>query len=145
VVAKIVAKIVWIHQLLTKLHRPIQQATIVYCDNISVVYISDNPVQHHRTKYIEIDIHFVWEKVALGQVHVLHVPTIAQFDDIFTKGLLSSVFFNIFSVSTLLTPPLIPRGVVQLYLTLQVRVSRSLYYKNTCTPYQIICEDIKTL
>jgi hypothetical protein len=145
VVAKIVAKTVWLHQLLTKLHRPIHQATIVYCDNISAVYMSGNPVQHRGTKYIEIDIHFVWEKVALGQVHVLHVPTIAQFNDIFTKALPSSVFSNIFSVSTLLTPPLILRGVVRLYLMLQVRVSRSLYYRNTCTPYQIICEDIKTL
>jgi hypothetical protein len=100
VVAKIVAKTVWLHQLLTKLHRPIHQATIVYCDNISAVYMSGNPVQHRGTKYIEIDIHFVWEKVALGQVHVLHVPTIAQFDNIFIKGLPSSVFCNVlFSIN----------------------------------------------
>ncbi|KAK1629584.1 hypothetical protein QYE76_003899 [Lolium multiflorum] len=74
-----VAETVWLRQLLAELHRPIQQATIVYCDNISAVYMSSNPVQHRRTKHIEIDIHFVREKVALGQVRVLHVPTTAHY------------------------------------------------------------------
>ena len=78
-----------------ELHRPIEQATIVYCDNISAVYMSGNPVQHRRTKHIEIDIHFVREKVALGQVRVLHVPTSAQFADIFTKGLATTPFQDI--------------------------------------------------
>jgi histone deacetylase 1/2 len=94
-VAHAVAETVWLRQLLTELHRPLQQATIVYCDNISAVYMSSNPVQHRRTKHIEIDIHFVREKVALGQVRVLHVPTTAQFADIFTKGLPTQPFSDI--------------------------------------------------
>jgi hypothetical protein len=57
--------------------------------------MSSNLVQHRRTKHIEIDIHFVWEKVALGQVRVIHVPTTAQFADIFTKGLPTQPFFDI--------------------------------------------------
>jgi hypothetical protein len=90
-----VAETVWLCQLLTELHRPIQQATIVYCDNISAVYMSSNPVQHWWTKHIEIDIHFVREKVALGQVHVLCGPTTVQFADIFTKGLPIQPFSDI--------------------------------------------------
>jgi len=54
--------------------------------------MSSNPVQHQRTKHIEIDLHFVREKVALGAVRVLHVPTSSQYADIFAKGLPSSVF-----------------------------------------------------
>jgi hypothetical protein len=57
--------------------------------------MSINSVQHHRTKHIEIDIHFVREKVALGQVRVLYVPTTAQFADIFTKGLPTAPFTDI--------------------------------------------------
>ena len=76
-VAHTVAETVWLRQLLSQLHYPIHQATIVYCDNVSAIYMSSNPVQHRRTKHIEIDIHFVREKVALGQVRVLHVPTTA--------------------------------------------------------------------
>jgi hypothetical protein len=41
---------------------------------------------------VEIDLHFVRERVALGEVRVLHVPTSSQYADIFTKGLPSSVF-----------------------------------------------------
>ena len=56
------------------------------------VYMSSNPVQHQRTKHVEIDLHFVRERVATGDVRVLHVPTSSQYADIFTKGLPSSVF-----------------------------------------------------
>jgi hypothetical protein len=44
---------------------------------------------------MEIDIHFVREKGALVQVRVLHVPTSAQFADIFTKGLATTPFQDI--------------------------------------------------
>jgi hypothetical protein len=64
----------------------------VYCDNVSAVYLSTNPVQHQRTKHVEIDLHFVRDRVALGEVRVLHVPTTSQYADIFIKGLPTSVF-----------------------------------------------------
>jgi hypothetical protein len=44
---------------------------------------------------VEIDLHFVRERVAAGDVRVLSVPTTLQFADIFTKGLPSSVFFRL--------------------------------------------------
>jgi hypothetical protein len=87
-----VAEASWLRQLLHELHSPLQCATLVYCDNVSAVYLSTNPVQHQRTKHVEIDLHFVWERVAAGDVQVLSVPTMMQFTDIFTKGLPSSVF-----------------------------------------------------
>jgi hypothetical protein len=67
-------------------------ARLVYCDNVSAVYMSSNPVQHQRTKHIEIDLHFMRERIAIAHVRVLHVPTSAQYADIFTKGLPSSLF-----------------------------------------------------
>lgn len=91
-VANAVAETTWLSQLLSELSCSPSSATIVYCDNISAVYLSANPVQHQRTKHIEIDIHFVRDRVALGQVRVLHVPSSHQFADIFTKGLPSSLF-----------------------------------------------------
>jgi hypothetical protein len=92
VVANDVAEVTWLRQLLHELQTLPSRCTLVYCDNISVVYLSTNPIQHQRTKHVEIDLHFVREKVAIGQVCVLHVPMTLQFTDIFTKGLPSSVF-----------------------------------------------------
>ena len=77
----------WLRNLLLELHCPIRKATLVYCDNVSAIYLSRNPVQHQRTKHIEMDIHFVREKVAKGEVQVLHVPSGYQIADIFTKRL----------------------------------------------------------
>jgi hypothetical protein len=42
--------------------------------------------------YVEIDLHFVQKRVAIGDFRVLHVPMTSQFTDIFTKGLSTSVW-----------------------------------------------------
>jgi hypothetical protein len=91
-VANGVAEASWLRQLLAELHSPLAKSTLVYCDNVSAVYLSTNPVQHQRTKHVEIDLHFVRDRVATSDVRVLHVPTTSQFADIFTKGLPSSTF-----------------------------------------------------
>ncbi|GKB72794.1 retrovirus-related pol polyprotein from transposon TNT 1-94 [Tanacetum coccineum] len=91
-VANVVAETAWIRNLLLELHAPLTTATLVYCDNVSAVYLTTNPVQHQRTKHIEIDIHFVRDYVASGQVRVLHIPSRFQYADIFTKGLPSALF-----------------------------------------------------
>ena len=65
---------------------------------MSAIYLSGNLVQHQRTKHIEMDIHFVREKVAKGEVRVLHVPSGYQIANIFTKGL-PRVLFDDFRTS----------------------------------------------
>ena len=76
---------------------------MVYCDNVSAIYLTQNPVHHQRTKHIEIDIHFVRDKVRLGSVCVLHVPSDFQYADIFTKGL-SRQLFQRFRTSLTIRP-----------------------------------------
>ena len=71
----VVAEVSWLRHLLDELRHLLHRATLVYCDNISVVYLSNDLVQYQRTKHVEIDLHFVRDRVAIGQVHVLHVPT----------------------------------------------------------------------
>ncbi|GJS64059.1 ribonuclease H-like domain-containing protein [Tanacetum coccineum] len=63
-VANAVAETSWIRNLLRELHTLLFIVTLVYYDNVSGVYMSANPVQHQRTKHLEIDIHFVRDKVA---------------------------------------------------------------------------------
>ncbi|GKA75417.1 ribonuclease H-like domain-containing protein [Tanacetum coccineum] len=74
-VANAVVEKCWLRNLLLESHTPLPSATLVYCDNVSVVNLSSNPVQHQRTKHIKIDIHFARALVAAGQVRVLHVPS----------------------------------------------------------------------
>ena len=77
---------------MAELHSPLAKSTLVYCDNVNAVYLSTNPIQHQRAKHVEINLHFVRDRVAIGDVRVLHVPTTSQFADIFTKGLPTSTF-----------------------------------------------------
>ncbi|GJZ19653.1 putative ribonuclease H-like domain-containing protein [Tanacetum coccineum] len=91
-VANVVAETTWLRNLLRELHMTLLSATLIYCDNVSAIYLTANPVQHQRTKHIEIDIHFVHDMVARGHVRVLHVPSRYQYADIFTKGLPSTLF-----------------------------------------------------
>ncbi|GAU34233.1 hypothetical protein TSUD_210150 [Trifolium subterraneum] len=110
-VANVVSESCWIRNLLLELHCPVKTATLVYCDNVSAVYLSGNPVQHRRTKHIEMDIHFVREKVARGQVRVLHVPSRYQIADIFTKGLLLQLFEDFRDSLNIRQPPVSTTGV----------------------------------
>nr|GEW73571.1 ribonuclease H-like domain-containing protein [Tanacetum cinerariifolium] len=104
-VANAVAETCWLRNLLREFHTPLSSATLVYYDNVRAVYLSCNPVQHQRTKHIEIDIHFVRDLVAAGQVRVLHVPYRYQFANIFIKGLSSALFEEFcFSLSVRVPP-----------------------------------------
>ncbi|GJX48276.1 ribonuclease H-like domain-containing protein [Tanacetum coccineum] len=91
-VANDVAETAWIQNLLWELHTPLLSATLVYCYNVNAIYLSANPVQHQRTKHIEIDIHFVPDMVTKVQVRVLHVTSRYQYADIFTNGLPLALF-----------------------------------------------------
>ena len=64
----------------------------VHCDNISATYLATNPVNHARTKHLEVDLHFVRERVQWGDVLICHISTQQQLADIFTKSLLAGSF-----------------------------------------------------
>ena len=64
----------------------------LYCDNKSSISIAHNPVQHNKTKHIEIDRHFIKEKLEARLICMLFVPTTQQTIDILTKGLFQPNF-----------------------------------------------------
>ncbi|BFG29447.1 hypothetical protein CerSpe_157210 [Prunus speciosa] len=59
----------------------------MHCDNLSTTYMAANPVFHAQTRHIELDYHFVCEKVALGSHQVCFIPSIDQPADLLTKAL----------------------------------------------------------
>ena len=64
----------------------------LYCDNKSTIRIAHNSVQPDQTKHIEIDRHFIKEKLDSGLICTPYVPTRHQLADVLTKGLCSNVF-----------------------------------------------------
>ena len=85
--ANATAEIIWVQTLLRELgvmHSPVAR---LWCDNISATYLSANPVFHARTKHIEVDYHFVRERVANKLLDICFIPTGDQVADGFTKAL----------------------------------------------------------
>jgi histone deacetylase 1/2 len=83
--ANATAEIIWVQSLLKELGIPQQKAPILWCDNIAATYLSANPVFHARTKHIEVDYHFVRERVARKQLDVRIISSHDQVADGFTK------------------------------------------------------------
>eukprot|EP00268_Persea_americana_P058543 TRINITY_DN70901_c0_g1_i1.p1 TRINITY_DN70901_c0_g1~~TRINITY_DN70901_c0_g1_i1.p1 ORF type:complete len:104 (-),score=14.47 TRINITY_DN70901_c0_g1_i1:138-449(-) len=59
---------------------------VLWCDNIGAIQLATNPVFYARTKHIEVDYHFIKEKVMHKDLELRYVATIDQIADIFTKG-----------------------------------------------------------
>ncbi|CAH9073113.1 unnamed protein product [Cuscuta europaea] len=81
-----------IRSVLFELGFPVTTPIQLFCDNISGSYLTANLVQHARRKHIQIDYHFVRERVAHGDLIVKYIPTQLQLADIFTKSLSSQQF-----------------------------------------------------
>jgi hypothetical protein len=73
VMANGVAEACWLWHLPHELQTLLMKSTLIYCNSVSTVYLSTNPIQHKRMKYVEIDLHFVQEHVAIDDIRILHV------------------------------------------------------------------------
>jgi hypothetical protein len=85
--ASATAKLTWLSFLLRDIGLPLLKPPALLCDNLSALHMTVNPVFHGRTKHIEIDYHFVHERVALGALETRFVSSNRQLADIFTKPL----------------------------------------------------------
>lgn len=83
--AHAVSEISWIRSLLHELHIPVKSPPVIWVDNLSTIALASNPVLHSRAKHIELDIHFVRDKVAAKEIEHRHVPSLDQVADILTK------------------------------------------------------------
>ena len=86
------AELIWVQCLLRELRIPQSQSPVLWCDNIGATYLSSNPVFHARTKHIEVDYHFVRERVAQKLLQIKFISSNDQLADIFTKPLSQPLF-----------------------------------------------------
>ena len=85
--ANTTAEMMWVEQLLGEFGVKLRVRPRLWCDNLGATYLSANPVFHARAKHIEIDFHFVRERVTRKQLDVRLVSTEDQIADGFTKAL----------------------------------------------------------
>ncbi|XP_043717955.1 uncharacterized mitochondrial protein AtMg00810-like [Telopea speciosissima] len=73
--ASTAAELTWLSFILRDIGVSQSKPATMYCDNISALHLTMNPILHARTKHIEIDYHFVREKVALGSLLTRFIPS----------------------------------------------------------------------
>jgi hypothetical protein len=81
---------IWLKRLLDEVRPELglqAQATVIYCDNQGAIALAKNPQFHARTKHIDIQHHFVREKVNEGLVQLKYIDTNEQVADGLTKAL----------------------------------------------------------
>jgi histone deacetylase 1/2 len=79
---------IWIEALLAELGVKLKEKSSLWCDNLDATYLSANLIFHARTKHIEIDFHFVRERVANNLLAIRFISSNDQVADGFTKALL---------------------------------------------------------
>lgn len=87
-----VTELIWLKLLLKDIGLVAVAPLKLYCDNKAAINIANNPVQHDRTKHIEIDRHFVREKLDSGELCLPFIKSEEQLADIFTKGVTQAIF-----------------------------------------------------
>jgi hypothetical protein len=83
----VVSEMLWIKNLLSELNIMRKGPLKIWCDNKSAINIANNPVQHDRTKHVEIDHFFIKEKLDDGTIELSHVSSSNQVADCLTKAL----------------------------------------------------------
>jgi hypothetical protein len=96
-IAQGVCELLWLKIILEDMRIKLEGPMKLYCDNKSAISIAHNPVQHDRTKHIEIDRHFSKEKLESRLICTPYVSTNDQLVDVLTKGLSGPVLESIVS------------------------------------------------
>ncbi|XP_071738670.1 uncharacterized protein [Rutidosis leptorrhynchoides] len=80
-------EVMWIMKVLNDLKVKYSTPIPLFCDNNSAIQMANNPIFHEKTKHLEVDVHFIREKISSGIIKTYKINSEDQIADIFTKGL----------------------------------------------------------
>jgi hypothetical protein len=103
--ASTAAELIWLQSMLRDLGLFLHSPPTLWCDNIDATYLSANPAFHAQTKHIEIDFHFVRDKVASKTLTVRFISSKDNLADIFTKPT-SSPYFSLMRTKLNIVSPM---------------------------------------
>nr|KYP37453.1 Copia protein [Cajanus cajan] len=116
--ANTTVELTWLTFILKDLHISLASPPILYCDNISALHMTINPVFHARSKHIELDYHFVRERVSLSLLVTHYIPTNDQVVDLFTKPMSKATLMH-FQTKLYLQPrPRLREGINRIEMSL---------------------------
>ncbi len=87
-----IANLYWLCMLFHELKFSLLSPPTIWCGNSGALALAINSVSHAHTKHIEVDVHFIWEKVLNKDIQLCYLSTIDQVADLFTKGLTAERF-----------------------------------------------------
>lgn len=92
--AKGMCELLWLRKLLTELGFAPNREMNLYYDNKAAIDISHNPIQHDRTKHVEVDRHFIRQNLDAQIIQFPFVKSEDQLADILTKAVCGRIFHN---------------------------------------------------
>ena len=92
--AKGLCELIWLRSLLIEIGFPPDSVMNLFCDNKATIDISHNPIQHDRTKHVEVDRHFIKQNLEERIIQFPFVKFEDQLADILTKAVSSRDFYN---------------------------------------------------
>ena len=108
-------KIIWLKGLIEELSIDVSLPINIHTNSKATMQLAANPVYHEGTKHIEIDCHFIREKLQKGLIKVEYISNKEQPADVLTKGLSRLQHEHLLSklgVLTIFAPPSLKGSVV---------------------------------
>ena len=86
-------ELTWLRILLSELGFGPKKPMVLFCDNTTAIEIANNPVQHDRTKHIEIDMNYIKDNLDSGKITIPYIKSVNQLADIITHVVASGLFY----------------------------------------------------
>jgi hypothetical protein len=90
-------ELTWLNILLTELGFGSEKPMTLFCDNTAAIEIANNPVQHDRTKHVELDRNYIKDNLDTGKIKVPYIKSADQLADMMTHAVHSSPFHSVLS------------------------------------------------